>query len=221
MSAAFIGGRGSVTLYLCCHPVCQKERRSYQHTHDLDMNELVIVKMLSKLESQAIKRKKSQGAFPARISRACPCCCNCRASKHEQFVISIAFRVPCIVGIWSVLDNTGRQSQRSFIKLINGTYKGGRIYVAVVGENITAERDVRMEGNGGGKAQPSSFRHIFFSTLPPSFYRVFCAKGLLTARFVAELTKDELYRKWERTKRVIPYGHEQTTYFFVSNNNAF
>lgn len=59
---------------------------------------------------------------------------------------------PCIVGIWSVLDNTGRQSQRGFIKLINGTYKGGRIYVAVVGENITAERDVRMEGNGDGKA---------------------------------------------------------------------
>lgn len=47
---------------------------------------------------------------------------------------------PCIVGIWSILDNTGRQSQRGFIKLINGTYKGGRIYVAVVGENITAER---------------------------------------------------------------------------------
>ncbi|TGZ48569.1 Uncharacterized protein DBV15_08285 [Temnothorax longispinosus] len=52
---------------------------------------------------------------------------------------------PCTFGIWSVLDNTGRQSQRGFIKLINGTYKGGRIYVAVVGENITAERDVRME----------------------------------------------------------------------------
>lgn len=59
---------------------------------------------------------------------------------------------PCIVGIWSVLDNTERQSQRGFIKLINGTYKGGCIYVAVVGENITAERNVRMEGNGGGKA---------------------------------------------------------------------
>jgi len=59
---------------------------------------------------------------------------------------------PCIVGIWSVLDNTGRQSQRGFIKLINGAYKGGRIYVAVVGENITAERDARTEGNGGGKA---------------------------------------------------------------------
>jgi len=34
MSAAFIGGRGSVTLYLCCHPVCQKERRCYQHTRE-------------------------------------------------------------------------------------------------------------------------------------------------------------------------------------------
>lgn len=37
MSAAFIGGRGSMTLYLCCHPVCQKERRCYRHTRESEM----------------------------------------------------------------------------------------------------------------------------------------------------------------------------------------
>lgn len=34
MSAAFIGGRGSVTLYLCCHPVCHEERRCYRYTRE-------------------------------------------------------------------------------------------------------------------------------------------------------------------------------------------
>lgn len=39
---------------------------------------------------------------------------------------------------------------------------------------------------------------------PPSFYRVFATKELLTARFVAELTKVELYRRKRKWEKIIP-----------------
>lgn len=35
-----------------------------------------------KAETLYDKTEKSQGAFPARITRACPCCRNCRAPKQ-------------------------------------------------------------------------------------------------------------------------------------------
>lgn len=55
---------------------------------------------------------------------------------------------PCIVGIWSILDNTGRQSHsEALLSLL--TEHTRVVSTSVVGESIAAERDVRIEGNGG------------------------------------------------------------------------
>lgn len=62
------------------------------------------------------------------------------------------------------------------------------------------------------------FRQIFFSTLPPLFYRVFCTKGSLTARFVAELTKDKIYRKRKESLRMVT---NRLRFYFSFNNNTF
>lgn len=59
-----------------------------------------------------------------------------------------------------------------------------------------------------------TFREIFFPDSPPSFYRVFRTKGLLTARFEAELTKDKLYRKRKRKDSLHIVTNRPSSYIF-------
>lgn len=68
MSAALIGGRGSVTLYLCCHPVCHDERRCYRHTRESE-------------KKKKERDKESRHRRGARLGLVC---------KHHRWRIPIA-----------------------------------------------------------------------------------------------------------------------------------
>lgn len=129
MSAAFIGGRGSVTLYLCCHPVCQKERRCYRHTRESE-------------KEKKERDKESRHRQGARLGLVCkhaplthPDRYSCREDNNALFFRYPYTEASCRKTIESNRAESDKTLLRSFLDFLHSTTEKSNQFIIILNIN--------------------------------------------------------------------------------------